>query len=330
MSQTLPRQVREELEQAEELEKALLAEQEAANAAPEAEPEPEVAAEAETEEPEAVAQEPEPVEEPVETVEEEPRTGAWENKYKALQGKYDVEVPRLHQQNRDLAGQISELQSQITALSETAQESKPETQPEKAHLVTDRDEEEFGSEMIDLNRRVAREEIAARDAKIAELEGIVRDLAGKYGKLNETTQQTAGQSFEQQLATLVPDWREIDQNPAWLEWLAEVDPITGKQRQAHLDVAHKALDAQRVANIFNTFADQTKPAVPTPKSELNKQVTPKKSAAPNAPSSQPKVWTQAEIADALDPRKLRHMTTEQIDGVMSEIDAAQREGRVTL
>lgn len=327
MSQALPKRIQEDLKLAEEIEKQILAEQQVTMTP--AEPEPEEPQETAEPENETVDQTPQPDFDP-EPEPEEPKTDAWENKYRALQGKYDVEVPRLHHQNRELAGQIEALQAQINALSETAQKSKPENQPEVARYVTDKDEDEFGSDVIDLNRRVAREEIAARDAKIAKLEAIVQDMSGKLGSLTQQSQQTAGQTFESQLERLVPNWREIDATQEWLSWLSEVDPMTGMQRQAHLDQAHKALNAQRVANIFNAFTGQTKQAAPTPKSELSKQVTPKKSAAPNAPSSQPRIWTQAQIAEALDPRRLKHMSPEQIEGVMSEIDAAQREGRVAL
>jgi len=51
----------------------------------------------------------------------------------------------------------------------------------------------------------------------------------------------------------VPDWETINKDPAFLKWLGEMDPLTGIQRQELLNQAHKALDAPRVANFFNSW-----------------------------------------------------------------------------
>jgi hypothetical protein len=93
-----------------------------------------------------------------------------------------------------------------------------------------------------------------------------------------------------------------------------------------LDGAQNRQDVQRIAAIFDAYKATKKRSEPS--QELKRQVTPKRSAS--TPQAQPnqRTWTQAEIAAALDPRKLKHMKPEQIEVLMSEIDAAQAEGRI--
>lgn len=326
MSQNLPRRVREELEQAEAIEKAIAEEQEKLAAAnqPAAEPESEEQQAEQPAEEQTAEVQPEQESEPKRQKESE--SDVWEVRYRTLQSKYDIEVPRLYQQNRELTEQIENLQRQVELISETAEESKPEPGQVEAKYVTDKDEDEFGQELIDLQRRVAKEEIASLTAQNQQLAATVKELREQISILANSQQQVADGSFLTQLSRLVPNWEEIDSDPEWLKWLAEVDPLSGRNRQSFLNEAHAALDAKRVATFFDAFLKSKGKS--SSKSELNRQVTPKKNSAPSAPPAQEKVWSQSEIAAALDPRKLKHMSQKEVEALMSEIDAAQRDGRI--
>jgi hypothetical protein len=59
------------------------------------------------------------------------------------------------------------------------------------------------------------------------------------------------------LSVLVPDWPEINQDQKWLEWLGKAG------RQARLDAANEAADAQGLADVFNEFKESRRP-VPVP------------------------------------------------------------------
>jgi predicted RNase H-like nuclease (RuvC/YqgF family) len=151
VNQPLPKQIADQLREAEELEKAM--------GQPEAEAPPEPVAEV-VEEP-GESQEPEPTEEVTQEVEGpavEVDVERWEAKYKTLQSKYDAEVPRLHQQNRELSTQLEALQRQMTELAASQKAEEPKQEIHRS--VSEQDEETFGKDLIDLQRRIARDENA--------------------------------------------------------------------------------------------------------------------------------------------------------------------------
>ncbi len=218
----------------------------------------------------------------------------------------------------------------MTALSETAPQGKPEIEPEKVSLITDKDKEEFGGEMIDLQRRVAQEEVAGLKAQNDRLLAEIGKLQDVTHGLADTQMQHKAESFEEQLTKMVPTWQQIDEQLDWRDWLADVDPMAGAQRQQLLKNAVQSQNATRVAAIFNAFTGGLAPAAPAPnpQSELSTQVSPGRSVAPVAPAHKAKIWTSADLQAALDPRKLKHMTSAEITAVTSEIDIAQLEGRI--
>lgn len=320
MNQPLPKQIADQLKEAEELEKALTTPPEEA---PTEAPAEVVEIQGESQEPEATEVETQPAAEPVETVSDDDR---WEAKYKTLQSKYDAEVPRLHQQNRELGTQLDRLQMQVESLS-AKPEPTEEPKQEIHRSVSEQDEETFGKDLIDLQRRVTREETAKLHAQIEGMKNELVTLRKENSSLKQATNHTAMSQYMMDLNRMVPDWETINTDEGWLNWLAVEDPITGMTRQQALDSANNRQDASRVSAIFNAYkSGLQKTAEPT--QELQRQVTPKRSAS--SPKAQPekKVWMQSEIAEALDPRNLKKMTAEQIEVLMSEIDAAQAEGRI--
>lgn len=312
MSTPLPKHIQEQVDEAEAIEQAM----KTANQPPEEQPleEPPVVGEGE---PQAVDE----VDEPQPELD-------WENKYRTLQSKYDIEVPRLHQQNQELSMQLQSISDEIAELKEL---NLPTEEPQYSgeSLISEKDEEEFGSDLIDLQRRIAREQNANLVSELESLKAQNSQLINELNGMKQTSQKTSQDVFFDRLSAAVPNWNEIDQDPKWREWLAEVDPMTGMNRQAYLERAHNDLDVARVAAIFNAYQNLQAPK--KPQSELQRQVTPTRSAASaTAGTRQEKVWTQAEIAQALDPRNLRKMSADEITALNAEIDAAQRDGRISL
>jgi uncharacterized protein YukE len=317
MNRPLPKRIQQGIDEANAIEASIAAEQLALKT-------PTLQAVAD----EVIATPPEPETVPVV---EEPKPDNWEPKYRALQGKYDTEVPRLHQQNRDMAAQLEGLQTQVRTLTDTAQTRQPVTPPVASKLVTDKDEEEFGLDMIDLQRRVANEESGELRTQNANLLKVVNDLQETVKGLSQAQHESRLTSFDEKLLKLVPNWAEIDKEQGWLNWLDDTDPLTGVRRQVMLVNAHKGQDASRMAAIFNAYTgiapSKTIPPVPQ-KSELKTQVTPRKSAASVQVPVEAKIWSSAELSAALDPRRTKHMAATEIEALNNEIDNAQREGRV--
>jgi hypothetical protein len=51
----------------------------------------------------------------------------------------------------------------------------------------------------------------------------------------------------------VPNYREIDQDPRWHNWLRSVDPLSGRVRQTLLDEAIAGVTPHRVISFFQQF-----------------------------------------------------------------------------
>lgn len=317
----LPRQVEAQLKELEEIEKQLAAQQNP-QATPE-EPAPQPAEPAEpTQNIEPVA--PQPEVKPEKPVEPEVPEETWQQKYKTLKGMYDAEVPRLHSDIRDLKSQMDKLQKAAEA---PKPEAKPAAQPTK--LVTDADVQAFGEDLIEVQRKVARE-VAAEFR--GELDAMKAENEKLREQLNMTGSQVSEASFEQRLYRLVPDFQAVNTDERWINWLNEVDPLLRAPRKSVAQEAFNTGDAEAVAHYIGMFKASVAPAEqPSDKAaELEKQIQPKRSASNASVSQQAKTYTDAQIQKMFQ-KSVELSSRGQRDEAMkleAEIDAAYREGRV--
>lgn len=251
---------------------------------------------------------------------------SWEQKYRTLRGMYDSEVPRLHAQVRESASDIQALRAKVEELSRR----EPEAKSTDVQPVSEQDREAFGDDLVNLQERIAR-------AVAAPLEQTIQKLTERLGKYESTaevvaTQQaaTAEDRYFERLAAQVPNWEQVNGDANWVEWLAGRYPGMSMTRQEQLNAARGALNLDTTVELFRAYEELTQKPKPTNRQELNSQVAPPKSKQSTNPVSDAstRIWSQAEVASALDPRKLRGMTADQVAQVMSEIDAAAAEGRV--
>lgn len=179
----------------------------------------------------------------------------WEHKYKTLQGV-------LAANKRDADATIQTLQSQIASLK--AAPAPAPAPPAPAPLVTDKDLETYGADMLDLIRRQATEmaqQIVAE--QMAQLKPELDQTRDQIKTVEQQVYRNEGDKFYGELAKAVPDWEAINQDPRFLNWLGEVDPLSGVERQGLLEAAGQKLDHKRVATIFELFkadAGLNKPA----------------------------------------------------------------------
>jgi cell division protein FtsB len=250
----------------------------------------------------------------------------WEQKYKTLKGMYDAEVPRLHADLRDLKAQVDNLRK--AAETKPAEQAKPVV-AEK--LVTDADVEAFGSDLIEVQRKVARE-VAAEFR--GELDTMRAENAKLREQLNTTDTQVSESSFEQRLYRMVPDFAAVNTDPKWITWLNEIDPLLRAPRSSVAQQAFNRGDAEGVAHYVALFKQSISPVEPTADktNELELQIQPNRSAPSTPPNSQKgKTYTNADIE-----KMFRKATDLGIRGqsdaakkLEAEIDAAFMEGRVT-
>lgn len=238
----------------------------------------------------------------------------WEQRYRSLDGMI---------QARDR--QIEQLHQLLAAMQQaTAPKAEAEDKPQaKQKLVTEKDEEAFGADLVDLARRVAKEESGAY---IAQLEAQVAQLQERLQGVAQTTAVADQDRFENRLTQAVPNWREIDSDPKFIEWL-NASPVRMKMFRA----AAEERSVSDVAYFFSEYAEKhPKAAAPKADPRLEKQVAPGKSRAVASPQVAPtdkKQWTRTEIADFYANGKKRY-SPEEYTRMERDLFAAQREGRV--
>jgi hypothetical protein len=256
----------------------------------------------------------------------EPKSVDWEHKYSTLKGMFDAEVPRLHSQNRELRDTLATMQTQI------AQLQAPKEPPKApAQLITDQDRESFGPDLVNLIERGVKQATGPLEAELGRLRARNAQLESNVGNVAQQTAQTAEEAFYEKLERAVPGLAETNTDPAFLAWLAEVDPIYGIPRKMALDNAADQRDVARTAAIFNAF-NATKAPVQQPTSkrnELANQVAPartRQSAPPEA--KQTFVWTAQSIDAFYADLRRGLIPTDEAARLEADLQAAVAEGRV--
>lgn len=235
----------------------------------------------------------------------------WEARYKVLHGKYNAEVPRLHAALKERDTEVTSLRERIEAL---------EKQKETTSLVKPEEVQEFGEPLVDLIRRAAREEVSAKDQ-------VIEELRSELKSIKSTSAQNTEATFYEKLASAVPDWMSINDDPEFHTWLAEHDELTGYQRQELLSQAEKRKDANRVARFFDAFKKTQSKTQVAAASSLESQVAPVSTKTESPPPGK-KIWTRGEIADFYAKDRRGEYTGDQAAAIDKDIQLAVREGRV--
>ena len=326
----LPRQVEQDAEAAEALQRDLYGEVQPAaepsqTAQPDPQPQPQPQPTAQVIEMPAKA-------EPVAAAPEED-VGYWKSRFSTLQGKYNAEVPLLQRQLRELSEQLNTLRAAAE------QPQKPTQAAETTSLVSEKDVEEFGPDLIDFARRVAREEAQkAYAAERAALEKKFGAVEASVGDVANRVIQSDTDRFWSRVATLVPDWPQIDKDPGWIEFLDSRIPGTVRTYREEAGNVIAAGDPEPIKELVNAWKatnarSQSAPAAVQTQSrpastDLSRQVAPNTTRTTAAPSAAPKMISRAEYEALYDPRNVIRYGQKQADEMIAEADRAVVEGRV--
>jgi hypothetical protein len=190
---------------------------------------------------ESKPEEVEVVDEPTEEAEKKvDEVEDWKQKYFVLKGKYDAEVPRLVRELGELKDSVKEIQSQqITKKREDKEEVSDD-------LLTDPAIKYLYDEYPDVyNALVA---FTKKTGK-----GIDPSVEERISRVEQSTVKTVEERFINDLDKLVPDWESINQDPRFVEWLNEEEPLTGYTRFQLATHAQESLNGKRVAAFYNGF-----------------------------------------------------------------------------
>lgn len=246
----------------------------------------------------------------------------WKQRYRSLNGMFESQNEQLKQMRQLIAN----MQAATPAPEQGQEQSQKSDAQEK--LITPDDESNFGADLIDMTRRAIREEQASLRS---EMKAMVDELRKELSGVQHTTQEAVQDSFESKLDRGYPEWRNLDSDPAFIEWL--------QASQARQKVFAEAVQSRNVADtleFFRTFAEQNKAKqdkAEAPKKQRNqqleKQIAPGKSKSVQAQTDragEQKLWTRSEIAAVYQNR--RQYKADEFARMEREIAKAQSEDRV--
>lgn len=234
----------------------------------------------------------------------------WKQRAKVAEGRLTKEMPRMAQTIRELKDQVGDLQAKLRDA-----ESKPATTANTG--VKPEEVEQYGPEFIDMVKRVAANAAPGVDANLQEQ---VKQVA-------EQNRRVVRQQFFEQLGRDAPQWEKLNTNEDFLAYLSGLDPYTGRPRQELFDDAYEKLDAWRIANFFNSFAESRYSEPEPAKPSLADQVVPTANKAVKPPPSK-KMWTTAEVARFYDEVRRGVHSEDAAARIEQDIFAAQSEGRL--
>jgi hypothetical protein len=239
---------------------------------------------------------------------------------------------------------IAMQQGQLAALSNPrswAQDDAPQPQRKARSLISDEERKAYGDELLSVIERKSTEVVRP----------AVQRLAQENEQLREQLHRVQNNDVWGSLATAVPNWQEVNQNPGFHEWLRLPDPYSGVVRQQMLNAAFDAGDAGRVLAFFRGFLAenpehmgqqaQPEPSVPPSQTPVRKAAVKLESlAAPGRASpSPPQAATSAQ--PAITNKDVSRFYWEITHGLWNgrdaekaareaQIHAAVRDGRVQI
>lgn len=262
-----------------------------------------------------------------------------EQKYRTLQGMHNADIVRNREQMAQLTATIQNLESRLAA------QTAPPTPSAPTKYVTAEDESEYG-DTLEMVRRAAREEaesvahkredayvkrIADLEAKLSQVQTVMPIVEDMQHRDVERIKS----QFWDTVNSQVPNWRTINDNQAFKDWLVAEDPVTGATRQQFLAEARANYIPSRVVTIFKEW-ERSQAGGPTPapssQTDLQKYVAPGSSRTTAPPDGNNKrKWTKADISqfysDVLNGKYAGK--AEEKNKIEADIYAAQRENRIS-
>jgi hypothetical protein len=112
--------------------------------------------------------------------------------------------------------------------------------------LTQDDVTNYGSDLLNLTQRAALHVVAPH----------LQNLEAQNAELRQQLAREARHNLDAAVERAIPNYREVDRDPRWHEFLRGVDPFTGQQKQALLNIAIADGSASRVIAIFKGFLQE--------------------------------------------------------------------------
>lgn len=270
----------------------------------------------------------------------------WANRYNAMRGRLGAETKKFNaaiatkdQQILDLHNKLSQLSDEVVKSNQllgqlNRQPQQPQEPPKP--LITAEDLERHGEDTVDFVQRAAWAAVSPE----------IQRVHDENTKLQQELSRSRKAAMNAELTREVPNWREINTDKRFLQWLRKPNIYTGRTNKELLDAAAGAADAPRVAAFFKGFLSEEKvtghqpdPAAPVP------PVAPRKAAvdlaslaAPGSgkpasgtdmysPPSKP-IYKQSDFEKVRRAKAKGQYTAQQAAAIEADMHAATLEGRI--
>lgn len=237
----------------------------------------------------------------------------WEQRYKAMKGRFDQSERRIAATVEQFTQQIQDLQAVITGM-QAAQSPAADAIVPKKEFITKKDVEDFGEDFLSAARRAARAELSSElDTTRQQLDSAVKRIEQLTGQVEGTARTVvldARQRMQGDLTQAVPNWKDINHDPKFLDWLSLTDTYSNAVRHQLLKAAYDANDTSRVLAFFQGFLAEEAAKVPQSEAALTPPADPAsgkvpletfaapgraKSAAPQGPAEKP-IFTPRQVS----------------------------------
>jgi hypothetical protein len=190
-------------------------------------------------------------------------TPDWEHMYKSTKGRLDR-----------TQGQVNELLERVNDLSRVPNTGTPPTPtppPPTPKLITDQEITEYGADFLSVVGKKAREELAA---EMSNMDRRFADLEGRVKGVSDVTAMSARDRMEAGLTLAIPNWRDVNFDENFLQWLRLPDAYSGVIRQTLLTQAYEHNETARVLAFFNGFLSEEAAEAPRGAQPVVPVVTP--------------------------------------------------------
>jgi hypothetical protein len=170
----------------------------------------------------------------------------WKRQALAWEGRYKAQAKTVDEMQEQMVQLGNELLQTQRLLRSRANQQQPDPTPPPPAYVTEQDVQNYGGELVDFAQRAA----------IQAVHPHLQTLEAQNAELRQQLAKTARRSLDQMVEQAVPNFRQIDRDPRWHNWLLGIDLYTGRVRQELLDEAITAASAPRVISFFKGFLNE--------------------------------------------------------------------------
>ena len=251
----------------------------------------------------------------------------FQQKYQTLKGKFDAEMPRMHQDLRDLKQTVSDLQFKNSELMSAANNQTPKESTVEG--LDPKDFAEYGEEFEGLVKT-----IQTLQNQNAELKGQVEQVSGNVKQQADNDYTVYMDQIKKTLSTeLKVDFDQLNNDPAFLNFLRQYPANGQESRHAQLQRAEASRNLPATIDIFKEYLGNINPAKqPDPVIQPNIQPTSQPPGTDVNPPAQQSttMWNRAEISafyQDVSSGKFKGREDEQ-KAYEQDIYLAQKQGRI--